>query len=373
MTTPAHFRPFFAIILLWSHSFGTRQKAPFQSGIPQLPTDCYTSVMANPDDTDFQLLAEYSVDIICRVGMDSIIRYASPSCLQLLGWTPEEMIGVGPDDIVFPEDLHIITAARELMASGVRDSPATVRVRRKNGGVIWMEINARLVRDSVTGAPNEVVLVMRDITDRKLLEEKLSALALTDGLTGLGNRRAFDEALEKEWKRTLREGSQMSLLLLDVDYFKQFNDRYGHQFGDDCLRAVATVVGDTVHRAIDFVARYGGEEIAIILPCTDTAGALQVAEKVRRAIAGLRIPYPENREAGELVTASIGVATALARHGGTMKMPESLLLSADYALYHAKHDGRNRVATTVLMAARDIEADAPSALRLDAELIANKT
>jgi PleD family two-component response regulator len=105
-----------------------------------------------------------------------------------------------------------------------------------------MEMNARLVRDFTTGAPKEFVTVMRDITERKILEERLSALARTDGPTGLSNRRAFDEALEREWKRTLREGSQISLLLLDIDHIKEFNDRYGNQVGDDCLRTVAAAV-----------------------------------------------------------------------------------------------------------------------------------
>jgi diguanylate cyclase (GGDEF)-like protein len=194
------------------------------------------------------------------------------------------------------------------------------------------------------------VTTIRDINERKLLEEKLFALSRTDGLTGLANRRAFDEALELEWKRTLREGSQMSLLLLDIDRFKQFNDEYGHQVGDDCLCAVAAAVRDGVRRAIDIVARYGGEEIAVILPSTGPTGAVAIAESVRSAIEALRVPHAGNPEADGIVTASIGVATALARYGGTMRMPESLLMSADHALYKAKHGGRNRVATTLLIA-----------------------
>jgi len=176
---------------------------------------------------------------------------------------------------------------------------------------------------------------------------------MTDALTGLGNRRAFDEALEREWKRTLREGTQMSLLLLDIDYFKQFNDLYGHQVGDDCLRAVASAAADAV-RATDIVARYGGEEIGIILPMTDMQGAAETAEKVRLAVVALRLTHKVNLEHGGHVTASIGAATALARHGGTMRMPESLLLSADNSLYKAKDHGRNRVETALLIAPADM-------------------
>jgi diguanylate cyclase (GGDEF)-like protein len=185
-----------------------------------------------------------------------------------------------------------------------------------------------------------------------LLEDRLSALAMTDGLTGVANRRAFDEALEREWKRTLREGTQMSLLLLDIDYFKRFNDWYGHQVGDDCLRAVAQAAVGVV-RQTDIVARYGGEEIAIILPKVDTRGAEETAEKVRATIEALRLPHADNPEGRDWLTVSIGAATALARYGGTMRMPESLLLAADHAMYKAKHAGRNCVRTGLLIAPQD--------------------
>jgi diguanylate cyclase (GGDEF)-like protein len=160
-----------------------------------------------------------------------------------------------------------------------------------------MEANSHLVRDPATGEPQEAVIVMRDITERKTLEDKLFTLALTDGLTGLLNRRAFDEALALEWKRTARYGSQISLLLLDLDYFKRFNDQYGHLAGDDCLRAVAAAVRGAV-RTTDRVARYGGEEITVILPSTSSAGAVGAAEKVRSAVEALGIPHEGNEKCG---------------------------------------------------------------------------
>ena len=309
--------------------------------------------------TDFQFLAENSADMICRVDLNQVLHYVSPSCLHILGWTPEEMIGTGPDAFVPAEDIPLIkeaVARRE--TPGGEHTTITIRMRTKAGPYAWMEINGRLVRDPATGDPVEVVLVMRNITDRKLREDWLLSQALTDGLTGLANRRAFDVALEKEWKRTLRSGTQMSLLMLDIDCFKQFNDQYGHQFGDDCLRAVATAITGAIRRDIDLVARYGGEEIAAVLASTDAEGALIVAEKVRQAVFALNIPHTGNPEAGGVVSVSIGVATALARHGGTMKMPESLLMSADHALYKAKHEGRNRVSATLLMATQEAQQPA---------------
>jgi diguanylate cyclase (GGDEF)-like protein/PAS domain S-box-containing protein len=301
---------------------------------------------------DFKFLEKYSADLICRTGKDQVIEYLSPSSLELLGWTPEERIGNKVSGLVIPEDLTVFEKAYQRLLAGAETVTAEVRIRKKNGSIVWMEGNARLGRNPETQEIEGIVLITRDITKRKKLETQLSALALTDGLTGLLNRRAFDEALEREWKRTLREGSEMSLLLLDIDHFKQFNDQYGHQAGDDCLRAVAAAVSEAV-RITDTVARYGGEEITVILPSTFTAGAVEVAEKIRASVEALQLPLEGNPEGGSWVSVSVGVATALARQGGTMRMPESLLLAADNAMYKAKHEGRNRVATALLIASKE--------------------
>ena len=306
--------------------------------------------------TDFQLLTENSVDVICRVGLDLVLRYASPSSERIMGWRPEELVGSGPEKTVLAEDLPLIAeAAARLRQTSVFNSPATVRVRRKDGSLIWMEMNARLVRDATTGDAEEVVLVMRDVSERKALEEQLAMMAHTDSLTGLANRRAFDEVLESEWQRTLRDGSAISLLLLDLDNFKQFNDHYGHQAGDDCLRAVAAALRSRM-RGTDLAVRYGGEELAAILPLTGCGDAVEIAEQVRLAVARLCIPHSGNSEGAFLVTASIGIATAVACKGGSVRMPETLLVSADGALYKAKAEGRNRIATSLLLTAAKVAA-----------------
>jgi diguanylate cyclase (GGDEF)-like protein/PAS domain S-box-containing protein len=270
--------------------------------------------------------------------------------LKLLGWTTEELIGKGPEVYIPAEDLHLLDdAGVRILGADDQIDLTTVRMQRKDGSIVWVEINVRLVRDPVTGKPREHVIVMRDMTDRIRLEEKLSALALTDGLTGLWNRRAFDEALAREWKRTLRDGSQISLLLLDIDHFKLFNDQYGHQTGDDCLRAVAAATRGAM-RVSDIVARYGGEEITIILPATDAAGAAAAAETVRSAVEKLQLNHEGNPEGKGRVTVSVGAATAYARQiGAVEKMPESLLQAADSAMYKAKSEGRNRVVTALLV------------------------
>ena len=302
--------------------------------------------MPAKSEINFQLLTENSVDIICRSKMDQVLDYVSPSSFHILGWRPEEMTGRPVEDFILDEDRLVLAAT---IASQGRS--VMLRMLKKDGSSVWMENRATLVCDSATGEPKEWVVTMRDITERKVLEQELSALALTDGLTGLPNRRAFDEALEREWKLTLREGSQISLLLLDIDHFKEFNDQYGHQVGDDCLRAVTAAVRGVL-RTSDIAARYGGEEIAVILPSTNIAGAVEIAEKTRYAVEALRLPQEGYSEGQGYVSVSIGAATALARQGGTMRMPESLLLAADTALYKAKNGGRNRVATALVVAAK---------------------
>lgn len=307
--------------------------------------------MSNEDEDmeNFRFLAENSLDILCRVDQARVMQYVSPASERVLGWRPEEMLGKTSDAFVLAEDLPVLEAATHYEMLPETENAATrLRMRRKDGSIAWVETNARPVGDS-EGIPRGYVLVMRDVTLQQRREEELAALALTDQLTGLANRRAFDEALEREWIRTLREGARLSLLLLDVDLFKSLNDRYGHKTGDDCLRAVATAVRSAV-RASDFVARYGGEEIAVILPGADAAGAIRVAELVRAAVQGLRLPHAGNTKHGALLTASVGAATVVAWDGERIGVSESLLLAADNALYKAKHEGRNRVATSALVA-----------------------
>ncbi len=179
-------------------------------------------------------------------------------------------------------------------------------------------------------------------SQQQLVETNLTLQRLmnSDGLTKLSNRRHFDEYLEMEWRRALREQSSVSLLMIDVDYFKSFNDSFGHVAGDDALRQVAEMLRNSCTRSSDMAARYGGEEFAIILPGTSSGGARLLAEKVRRAIEGLRIPHDQPKP-GSSLSASIGVATLIPRQGQDVL---TLVELADQALYQAKHSGRNQVA-----------------------------
>jgi len=177
---------------------------------------------------------------------------------------------------------------------------------------------------------------------RERAEAELSVLAATDGLTGLANRRTFDKALESEWLRAARHNLPLSLLLMDIDRFKRFNDNYGHQAGDECLQAVARILAAAMKRPGDLVARYGGEEIAVLLPATDAAGAATVAEDVRSRVEALAIPHDGNLPASVL-TISIGTATLKPSFQLFDADPKMLVALADQALYQAKLKGRNRV------------------------------
>jgi diguanylate cyclase (GGDEF)-like protein/PAS domain S-box-containing protein len=302
--------------------------------------------MAGEDEVSLQFLAENSTDIICRAGVDMVLHYVSPSSFHVLGWRPEEMMGKRPDAFFLPEDASVLAGS---VSSGDDNSPVTVRMRMKDGTMAWVEIKRRMVCDSTTGVPRETVIIMRDITVRKELQEKLSLLELTDSRTGLSTPRAFDEALQREWNRSLREGSHISLLLLDFHHFRQFHDGREHLEGDLCLgKAAAAVIGAL--RVTDFAAHYGAEEIAIILPSTGPRGAAKVAAKVRSAVETLRSPHHEKVDDRDWVIVSIGISTVLARAGATQKMPEILLLAADSALYKATeshgrgsaHDSRRK-------------------------------
>jgi len=185
---------------------------------------------------------------------------------------------------------------------------------------------------------NKVIGQLQDISG------KLETLSITDSLTGIANRRHFDAVLETEYGRHARSGGELSLIMLDIDHFKAFNDLYGHLKGDDCLRQVGRVLADSAARAADLAARYGGEEFVCILPETDRAGAIMIAEQIRRGIQLLAVPH-QGSSVADHVTASLGVVTAECTPDGSAM---DILFVADGLLYQAKASGRNRIVTQAL-------------------------
>ncbi len=182
---------------------------------------------------------------------------------------------------------------------------------------------------------------VRLLEEVRQTNEMLRLASMIDGLTGLANRRSFDEFLDKEWRRAVRDKTPISAIMLDIDHFKAYNDNYGHQAGDDCLRKVAEVIRTSLKRPSDFAARYGGEEFVVVLPETDGRGALEVAENLRRGIEAMGVPHAHS-SASSFVTVSAGAVSVVPRDGMSSS---DLIGRVDKAMYAAKQAGRNRVMT----------------------------
>ncbi|HBL00034.1 MAG TPA: diguanylate cyclase [Microcoleaceae bacterium UBA10368] len=285
------------------------------------------------------------------------ITACNASAERILGLTPAQMMGrtsvdldwrtVQEDGSPFPGEQH---PAMITLGTGKPLSNVVMGIHKADRTLTWISINSQPLFHLHQSQPYAVVTTFTDITERKQVEEMLRnqaqrdrLIARTDGLTKVANRRCFDERLQSEWP-TLIEGQKLlSLIMLDVDYFKRFNDCYGHQAGDTCLVKVASSAALAVKRSSDLLARYGGEEFAVILPHTDAAGAIAVAESIQKAIRDLGIPHQQS-DVSDIVTVSMGIATVIPSLGSS---PDELVALADRALYDAKQLGRDRIKCAV--------------------------
>lgn len=249
-----------------------------------------------------------------------------------------DLVALGRQDLIGELYSEFITTKDDSVGSSAENWCVMPRL----GNHLYLAIDAGPIHDD-DGNLIAVVETLRDMTEQKRAEMALKTLAAKDALTGLANRRTFDQAIEVEWARADRSGRPLALLFADVDHFKLFNDNHGHQRGDECLRDIAAMIGKTAIRPTDLATRYGGEEFAIIMPDTDMAAACGVAERLRHAVAEMRIALGEPKDEA-CVTLSVGVATYVP--GQEVVGPEWLIGQADQALYAAKHLGRNRVVST---------------------------
>jgi diguanylate cyclase (GGDEF)-like protein/PAS domain S-box-containing protein len=291
------------------------------------------------------LVTENSRDAILIVDFKGYPTYVSPALQRITGWSAEETQALGLSAITHPEDRPKLVAALAQLPSGTEGAILEHRLLTRNGEYIWVEASLRAFADPRTGFASGVLGTVRDISERKRAEQQLrdayqalEALAVTDALTGLANRRRFDQCLASEWRRGLRDRKPLSLLMIDADLFKSYNDTYGHLRGDSCLRQIAEAALDVVARPGDLVARFGGEEFAVILPNTGSEGAFGLANEICAALRSRKLPHSGNPHG--IMTVSVGCAT-LAPSFGLHSV--NLVELADEALYNAKRNGRNQV------------------------------
>lgn len=285
-----------------------------------------------------RMIVEGMDEGLMLVGADGRIQYANPASERCLGYSETELAG-RPLSALLAEP-----AANDYAAYfDNRDEAILARCRgtrevllhRADGSLRPMDLNLA----PMASGEQLYVALLHDISHHKQSETALQQAALADPLTGIANRRQFDASLEREWQRAMRTARPLSLLVLDVDHFKQYNDLLGHAAGDDCLQAIAGTLQAHALRATDLAARYGGEEFVLLLPETPHAGAARLAESIRADVERLRVPNP-HAATSDWVTVSIGAATFVPTQFDDIR---SLFLTADRAMYDAKAAGRNRV------------------------------
>lgn len=277
--------------------------------------------------------------------------YIGPQIESLLGWSQGSWMSAEDWAMrMHPEDReYVVNFCISQSKAGV-DHEADYRALTKDDGYVWIRDVVHVVRNE-TGEVDSLIGFMFDISERKKAEEKLislqkelETLSFKDGLTGVANRRRFDSSLETEWASARRSAQPLSLIMLDVDFFKQYNDRHGHTQGDECLKNAAQTLSLAATRPRDIVARFGGEEFALILPETDEIAARKVAERCHRLIEKLQIPH-EASAVSRFVTVSMGVGTI---KPSAEMAPKHFIEAVDKLLYKAKQDGRNRIESASL-------------------------
>jgi diguanylate cyclase (GGDEF)-like protein/PAS domain S-box-containing protein len=298
----------------------------------------------NQDDAVYRTLIESTHAIPWKIEWTSqTFSYIGPQIEKVLGWPPESWVSIKEwVERIHPEDRQRVVEFCVAQSQAGVDHEADYRALHRDGGYVWIRDVVHVVRRP-DGSPEALVGFMFDISERKRTEEKLLALqkeledlSFRDGLTGLANRRRFDAVFSVEWESARRTKQPLSLLLVDIDHFKQYNDRHGHVRGDQCLKRVAEILQVAACRPRDFVARYGGEEFVLVLPETDESGALSVAERCQEELAAAEVTHG-NSSVSELVTISIGTGTVVPVDEAQLAFLECV----DQRLYRAKEHGRN--------------------------------
>lgn len=272
-------------------------------------------------------------------------EYIGPQIEQLLGWSQESWATAQDWIDRIHEDERELSASNCITLSDKGfDHEIDYRALTANGEYVWVRDVIHVIQEE--GITTSLIGFIFDLSKRKAMEDelqrvnkRLEELSFQDALTGVANWRLYDQTLAREWGHAMRNGSPLSLIVIDIDMFKEYNDHFGHLRGDESLQRVAEALQKVVTRSTDLIARYGGEEFALLLPDTSRKATLDIAERCRREIFELSIAHPASN-VGTVLTISAGVASMVP----TEKLDHiSLFATADKMLYEAKHRGRNRV------------------------------
>jgi len=300
------------------------------------------------DNAVYKTLLESTKAIPWKIDWGTLqFAYIGPQIEQLLGWSPVSWVTVEDwASRMHPEDRAWVVDYCVAQSKSGTDHEADYRALTKAGEYVWIRDVVHVVRNA-QGEVEALIGFMFDITERKnteqkliVLQKELEELSFKDALTGVYNRRMFDSVMEVEWANAKRNHQPLSLLMLDIDYFKQYNDFYGHIHGDECLKRVAKELNKVATRSRDFFARFGGEEFIIVLPETDEKAARMIAERCRSLIFKAQIPH-EKSLVSQMLTVSIGVSTIIPIHSDEAI---NFIAAVDRQLYQAKETGRNRIA-----------------------------
>lgn len=268
--------------------------------------------------------------------------FRSHQSSTMLGYRPGD-IGAGWPGwvaLIHADDRRrVLEGVEQATREGAKTYEQEYRMLCRDGSYLWILDRVRVHAHAADGAIDVSSGLLIDISTQVAARQALEALSVTDGLTGISNRRQFDDTLTAMWRGYERSGRPLSLLLIDVDFFKLFNDQYGHQAGDECLRILSRAMSLNLRMGLDLLARYGGEEFAVLLPDCPAAEAWQIAERIRATIRAMGIPHEARRIGTPVVTVSIGIAVSDSR---VITRPDQLVGAVDDALYRAKRLGRDR-------------------------------
>ncbi|WP_417580598.1 sensor domain-containing diguanylate cyclase [Nitrincola sp.] len=296
-------------------------------------------------DSLYKTLLESTRAIPWKIDWETLtFVYIGPQIEELLGWKQDSWVGINDwAERMHPDDRERVVNFCVAQSKAGADHEADYRALTPEGEYIWIRDVVHVVRNS-DGQVESLIGFMFDITERKKneqellqLQQQLQELSFKDALTGIANRRMFDERLEAEWSDAQRHQQPLSLIMIDIDFFKQYNDIYGHVKGDSCLKKVAQTLNSAALRSGDFLARFGGEEFVMLLPKTDNDAAAKVAERCRKLIFKQQIPHPAS-DASSVLTISIGVGT---HTPARTDQASDFIEAVDRRLYQSKQQGRN--------------------------------